>query len=208
MEFWNELITKKSWEILLELNKKPVKFILIGGWAAYLLTKLHKSRDIDIVITDYRDLDYLKKNYELKKNVHLKKYEIIIEGVDIDIYAPHFSKLAIPPEDLIMYTLQIENITTIKPEVLLILKQGAELERRNTIKGQKDQIDIITLLIKTEISWQQYYAILKKYNLVVYIKRLKEIIKEFRETKYLLLNPRQFKLKKNEILKKIDQIKR
>jgi len=48
-EFWNSLLTEKSWEILQEL-RKDYNFILIGGWAVYLLTKQKKSKDIDIVI--------------------------------------------------------------------------------------------------------------------------------------------------------------
>ena len=68
MEFWSELITKKSWEILLEFKKEPIQFIVIGGWAAYLWTKLHKSKDIDVAIIDLKELDYLKGKYELKKN--------------------------------------------------------------------------------------------------------------------------------------------
>ncbi len=41
-EYWNSLITEKSWKILQEI-KKEHEFILIGGWAAYLLAKQQKS---------------------------------------------------------------------------------------------------------------------------------------------------------------------
>jgi len=41
MEFWPELLTKASWERLV-LLKKEFEVILIGGWAAYLHTGLHK----------------------------------------------------------------------------------------------------------------------------------------------------------------------
>jgi len=47
-EFWNSFLTEKSWEILQKL-KKQHKFILIGGWAIYLLTNQQKSKDIDII---------------------------------------------------------------------------------------------------------------------------------------------------------------
>jgi hypothetical protein len=49
-DFWNSLLTEKSWEILQELRKKH-NFVLIGGWAVYLMTKQHKSKDIDMVIS-------------------------------------------------------------------------------------------------------------------------------------------------------------
>src|SRR3989338_4406309 len=119
MEFWNSTLTEKSWNILLEINKKPFKFIVIGGWAAYLWTKLHKSKDLDIVLKDFKDLDYLKNNYNLVKNDHLKKYEIKFEEIDLDIYVPFFSKLAIPPEELKDYSSIIENLEVVSPEALL-----------------------------------------------------------------------------------------
>lgn len=207
MKYWNELMTKKSWDLLIKLNKLPIRFILIGGWAAYLWSQLHKSKDIDIIIKDFKDLDYLKKNYDLKKNARLKKYEIIVEGIDVDIYVPHFSRLALPVEEIVKQTVKIENMETVKPEVLLILKQGAELERKNTVKGKKDQIDILTLITHIEINWQFYFDLLKKHKLGNYVKRLKEIFNEFKEIKYLELNPREFKLRKEEILRRLKKVK-
>lgn len=203
MEFWSELITKKSWEILLKFKKEPIKFIVIGGWADYLWTKLHKSKDIDIAITDLKDLDYLKNKYDLKKKDRLNKYEIIIDEIDIDIYVPYYSKLAIPVEDLDKYTSIIENLKVVLPHALLILKQGAELDRKDTVKGLKDQIDIMTLLMYSEVDFKEYDKLLKKYKLEEFRKRLKFIINNFKDLKYIGLNPREFKLKKRELLEKI-----
>lgn len=203
MEFWNSTLTEKSWNILLDLNKKPFKFIVIGGWAAYLWTKLHKSKDLDIVLKDMQGLDYLKQNYQLKKNDNLKKYEISFEEIDVDIYMPFFSKLTIPVNDVKNYTTKIEGIEVVSSEVLLILKQGAEFDRAGTIKGNKDQIDIISLICFSNIDFKKYNDILKKYKLEHFRARLKQIIINFKDIKYLDLNPRQFKLKKEELLKKI-----
>jgi len=203
MEFWNSTLTEKSWNILLEINKKPFKFIVIGGWAAYLWTKLHKSKDLDIVLKDMQDLDYLKQNYALKKNDNLKKYEISFEEIDVDIYVPFFSKLSIPVNDIKNYTTKIEGIEVVSSELLLILKQGAEFDRAGTIKGNKDQIDIIALICFTNVDFKKYNDILKKYKLEHFRARLKQIIINFKDIKYLDLNPRQFKLKKEELLKKI-----
>ena len=86
MEYWNIIITEKSWRILQKIRKE-INFVLIGGWAAYLWTKSHKSKDIDIVV-DFKELYNLKFNYNLKKNDALKKYEITVDEVDIDIYVP------------------------------------------------------------------------------------------------------------------------
>lgn len=202
MEFWNSLLTEKSWNILKEIQKKPFRFIVIGGWAAYLWTKTHKSKDIDIIIPDFKDLDYLKNNYDLKKNDNLNKYEIKFEEIDLDIYIPYYSKLTLPIEDIKNETTKIENIEIVNPEILLILKQGAELDREKSAKGLKDRIDIMTLIFFSDIDFEKYIEKLKKHDLTHLAARLEKIINNFKEIKYLELNPREFKLKKQDILKK------
>jgi|SRR3989344_1787032 len=203
MDYWNSILTEKSWNNLIELRKKNFEFIIIGGWAAYLITKLHKSKDIDIVIKDHKDLDFLKKNYDLRKNDNLKKYEIKFEEIDLDIYVPFYSRLAIPAENLKKYSTRIQGFNVIKPEVLLILKQGAEKDREHSVKGEKDRIDIITLILFSEIDFKEYLELLKKYNLEDYYERLRAIINNFKEIKYLDLNPREFKLRKDKIIEKL-----
>lgn len=195
-------MTEKSWNILQDLTKKPFKFALIGGWAVYLWTNLHKSKDIDIII-DINNLAYLKENYNLIKNDNLKKYEIKFQEIDLDIYTSYFSKLSMPVEDIIKYTTKIQNMEVVIPEILLILKQAAEMSRRYSVKGGKDRIDIMTLMLFADIDFNKYNSFLKKYDLSNYYDRLKEIINTFKDIGYLNLNPREFKLKKAEILKKL-----
>jgi len=197
MEYWNTIITEKSWEVLQKI-KREINFILIGGWAAYLWAKSHKSRGIDIVIS-HKELDKLRLNYNLKKNNNLKKYEIKIEGIDIDIYIPFYSKLPLL-ENIGNYVTKVEGFRVVKPEALLVLKQAAELNRSDTEKGLKDRVDIVGLLLKCEINFGSYNNIIKKEKLVDFRKRLVEIVSKFNEIKYLDLNPRQFKLKKGEII--------
>lgn len=204
-DFWNNTLTEKSWNILINLKKEPFDFILIGGWAAYLHTNLHKSKDIDIIIKNFEDLEKIKKRYNLIKNDSLKKYEIKIEEIDIDIYVPFFSKLVVPIDEIIKHTTKIQNIELVKPEILLILKQGAELDREFSVKGEKDRIDIITLLFFSEIDFKEYHSIIKKYSLTNFHERLKKIVLSFKDTKYISLNLRELKLKKEEILKKLKE---
>jgi len=203
MEFWSSLLTEKSWNLLKELSKKDFKFIVIGGWAAYLWTKLHKSKDIDIIVPDFKDLEYLKKNYDLRKNDSLRKYEIKFEEIDVDIYVPYYSKLALPVEEIKENSSIIENMQVASPEALLILKQGAELDRKDSVKGSKDRIDIMALLIFSEMDFDKYNSLLEKHNLKHYFDRLFGIINNFDDIKYLNLNPREFKLKKRELLRKM-----
>ena len=49
MDFWNDEITKRSWERLMELKNK-FNFVLIGGWAVFMYTGNNRSKDIDIVV--------------------------------------------------------------------------------------------------------------------------------------------------------------
>ncbi len=203
MEFWSSLLTEKSWSLLKELSKKDFQFIVIGGWAAYLWTKLHKSKDIDIIAPDFKGLEYLKKNYDLRKNDSLKKYEIKFEEIDVDIYVPYYSRLALPIEEIKSHATKIENIQVASPEVLLILKQGAELDREDSVKGSKDRIDIMALLLFSEIDFKKYNYLLEKHKLKHYSDRLFSIISNFDDIKYINLNPREFKLKKRELLRNL-----
>ena len=200
MEYWNQIITEKSWNVLQKIRKE-IDFVLIGGWAAYLWTKAHKSKDIDIVI-DYKELGKLKSNYRLNKNDGLKKYEIRIEDIDIDIYLPFYSKLPLI-KSLEKYTAKVEGFKVVKPEALLVMKQAAEIARGNTEKGMKDRIDIMDLLVKCQMDFAGYKKILEKEKLTKFKDRLIGIITKFDELKYINLNPRQFKLKKEEIIKNL-----
>ena len=204
MDFWNNTLTEKSWNIMLGL--KGFDFVVIGGWAAYLWTKMHKSKDVDIVIKNFEDLDKLRKKYTLVKNDNLKKYEIKIEEIDIDIYVPFFSKLAIPVEDIVNHTTKIQNFEVVKPELLLVLKQGAEFDRGTSVKGEKDRIDIATLLFNVEIDFKEYFNLLKKYKIEHFYERLKRIMLNFKDTKYIEINPRELKIKKKEIMEKMRTI--
>ena len=200
MEYWSIIITQKSWDVLQKIRKE-LDFVLIGGWAAYLWTKSHKSKDIDIVV-DYKELNKLKLDYNLKKNDALKKYEIKIEDIDIDIYIPFYSKLPLI-KNLENCTVKVEGINVVKPEALLVLKQAAEMDRSNTEKGLKDRIDIMDLLLNCQIDFAEYKKMLEKDKLIHFKNRLVEIVAKFNEIKYLNLNPRQLKLKKEEIIRNL-----
>lgn len=94
--FYQNTVSHKSWQLLTQLKKK-FDFILIGGWAVYLYTQGLKSKDIDIIV-DFSELSKLKQAYNIIKNERLQKYEIKTEGIDIDIYLPHYSALGLPTE--------------------------------------------------------------------------------------------------------------
>lgn len=204
MEFWNDIATDKSWKVLQELVKK-ISPILIGGWACYLLTKKMKSKDVDIIV-DFPILTRIKEEFGLKKNEKLKKYETIINEISIDIYVPYYSKLILPIELIQKNTRIVDGIKVPQPEILLILKQQAEIARgEKSLKGQKDRVDILSILMNTEMNWKNYYRIIKEQNIEHYAKQLKKIIIEAKkEFSYFdIENLRQIKLIKRKLLREI-----
>ena len=203
-EFWHESLTQESWKKLQELSMET-ELTVIGGWSVWLWTKQHKSRDIDIIV-DFAELSRLKEKYVLEKNDRLKKYEVKMTGFDIDIYVQFYSKLALPIEALVKERVKIDGINTIICEALLILKQGAEIDRRSTVKGQKDIIDILTILIYCPLNFRKYFELLGKYKKETLAKELTGEIARFNpkdSERYLGLKYREFAKRKKEIMEKI-----
>ena len=202
-EFWNSLLTEKSWN-LLQAIKKKFDFVLIGGWAVYLLTKQQKSKDIDIVVS-LNELQKLKSD-GLSKNDKLKKYEIKKEEIDIDIYAEHYSQLELPVEDIKKYVVIIEGFKVASPEVMIILKQGAYEDRKDSIKGQKDEIDIVSIIFFSDFKTKEYFGILKGYKKEYLFENLRRLVKSFKDYNRLNMTPREFKIRKNKILGELKEV--
>jgi hypothetical protein len=207
MEFWNDEIIEKSWEKLIEL-KSEIGFVLIGGWAVYLYTKLYKSKDIDIIV-DYDALKHLRANYVMGKNERLRKYEVKLEeGFDIDVYVPKYSRLAIPAEDIMKMTTAKEGFTVPRPEVLLLLKLGALIDRKESIKGSKDAIDVAGMLFFANCDLGFFKELTIKYDLMNYSRALLSTIENFDPSliKYLNLNQNGFSKLRKEYASEIRKI--
>jgi len=202
MEFWNDIATENSWKVLIRMRKE-FDFILIGGWACYLLTRAIKSRDIDIIV-DFETLEKLRRKYSLKKTGFLRKYEMVMDETSVDVYVTFYSRFPLPPEEL-QKTIGAEGFRLPRPEVLLILKQSAELERKDSAKGQKDRIDIMNLLLNSGIDMASYDGLLKKYGLGNYMERLKRIVRESRkEFSYLgIADMRKIRLIRERLLNQL-----
>jgi hypothetical protein len=200
-EFWNSDTTEASWNGLQRLSKE-IDFVLIGGWATYLYTKLQKSKDIDIV-ADYNSLRVLEDTYRLSKNDRLCKYEIKLERYDIDIYLPGYSVLTVPPKDILHnHHTSIEGFNVATAEALLALKLGAASDRGNSIKGQKDKIDILGILFYARPDLQKLKAMLAAYGKPQYLELLQSTLAGFNldSLNYLNLNQNSFsKLKKRHL---------
>ncbi len=205
-EFWNDSVTKKSFEKLLEISKK-YDVTVIGGWAAYLWTGMHKSKDIDLIL-DYNTLLAIRAEYTVEKNERLRKYEIKGEDFDIDLYLPSYSTLPLPVETILKNTRVINGIKVPIPEILIILKQSAEINRRGSIKGRKDIIDIATLLIHTEFDIKKYRIFLRKAKIEYFEKELLNEINSIgvEELAYIGLDVNEFAKWKRRFLKNLNKI--
>lgn len=198
MNFYHNLITQKSWDLLKRLHKE-CDFILIGGWAVFLYTKALKSKDIDIV-SEYRELERLKLNFEVSKNERLKKYEARAGEVEIDVYVPFYSNPGLPAEVLRDFQETIEGFKIVRKEVLAILKQKALRERADTVKGRKDLIDLVSLFSLNDFNWASYKRVCLDYKLGEYLDFVKETIKKVNELEELDLNVHQMSRLKRKIL--------
>ncbi|MDG7038675.1 MAG: hypothetical protein JRN37_05920 [Nitrososphaerota archaeon] len=207
-EFWNTEITEASWQGLQALRRK-MDFLLIGGWAAYIYSRLQKSRDVDIVV-DYDALSSLSKEYQLIKNERLRKYEVKMSKYDIDIYVPNYSVLTIPPGDLITkYRTEVEGFSLPTPEALLALKLGAALDRKGSIKGEKDAVDILGLLFYAGLDMARLRAVLSKYRLSHGIDLMISLLNGFDRSAlaYLNLNENSFSKLKHSYLPELKKIR-
>jgi hypothetical protein len=201
-QFWHNLITDKSFEELQNLRRE-VNFVLIGGWAIYFYTHQLKSKDIDIIV-DMENLNRLKQKYNVYKNERLCKYEIKKENVDIDIYIPYWSNLGLKVESIMENTVSVEGFILPLKEILLILKLFAYSQRKNSLKGAKDIIDIISLLYYTEIDFVLFKNCIKDYNLLQLEKELREILNSQFSVEELDINQKQYKDFKKRILAQLD----
>lgn len=203
-DYYQEIITKRSWEILINL-KKTINFILIGGWAVFLYAKALKSKDIDIIV-DFPSLDKLRQLFDLNKNERLKKYEVKEGGIDIDIYLPYFSNIGLPIEKILKYKETREGLTVVRKEILVITKLAAYSERLSTVKGEKDKIDILSLLFLNDFDFELYKKVIKQYSLNNYSNKLIKLLSETYEVRVLGLTKHFLAKKKKEVLNKISYL--
>lgn len=197
-QFYQDIITEKSFQFLLEL-KKQYKFILIGGWAVFLYTHSLKSKDIDIIV-DYDILGKLKENFVIYKNERLMKYEIKTDDFDVDIYLPHYSDLGVACDKIKETAVMREGFILPQLEILLMLKVYAWIHRRGSIKGQKDELDIFSLAFLPEFDWGNYLKLIKELNFEEEHKNFIILLKSVKNIEELNINNQQMSRFRKKIL--------
>lgn len=202
MEFYHNIITEKSFKLLLDLKKK-YNFILIGGWAVFLYTNSLKSKDVDI-IAEFDELSKIQEDYELFKNERLKKYEIKFQEIDVDIYAPHYSFLGIDIAAIKNNSVSREGFKLPALEMLFLLKLYVSQERAGTLKGRKDELDILSLVFLPEFNFKKYFDFIKEFKFEKYHQKFIALIQGAESVKELDINNYQMAKIRNKILSKFD----
>ncbi|MBZ1356610.1 MAG: hypothetical protein KY054_02460, partial [Candidatus Nealsonbacteria bacterium] len=85
-------------------------------------------------------------------------------------------------------------------EILLILKLYAWSARRGSAKGQKDELDIFSLLFLPEFNWQRCLDYTRIFHLENYNDFLIELVKKTKEIKELGVNQQKMAKIRKKIL--------
>lgn len=201
-EYYHHLVTDRSYLILQDLQRR-YDFILIGGWSVFFYTKSLKSKDIDCIV-DHPALQKLRNDFTLIKNERLQKYEIHMDEIDIDIYVRHYSDLGIPIEVIEQNTVRQEGFVLPRPELLLLLKQKAYADRQGTPKGEKDRIDIVSLLARVQnFDWSFYKKVITEQGCAVRADELRALLGSVMDVPELNVNQHQYSRLKKSVVSKL-----
>jgi hypothetical protein len=131
------------------LSSDLTDVVFIGGVGVYLhaLAKAkanlppESSHDADFMIS-FVDYGTLKDLEELTPNPRLAKHQMIVDGVEFDVYVERLNRLVVPYDEVYAHSVEIEGIRVACLEHLLILKLEAFQDREHSTKGIKDRRDV------------------------------------------------------------------
>jgi hypothetical protein len=152
------------------------------------------------LVIEYEELEKLRTRFTVYKNDRLKKYEAKKEEVDIDIYTPFYSNPGIAAEELINFKTSLEGFNSLEKEILAILKQKALMERKNSVKGRKDLIDLVSLFVLDGFDWNRYINTIKRYSLKESLESVRKTLIETTKIDELGLNVHKFARFKKRLL--------
>lgn len=157
-QYYADAITQQSEALLRRLRELVPQAVVLGGWAVYLYADGQRSKDVDIaVVAD--ELGALQREFgaRLRRNDQLRKYEVVLDsGIELDIFVAFVSNSGIAIERVMDCSRPIAGYRVLCPEGLLLLKLCAWLDRIGRPKGDKDEIDIVSLLASVTIDWERY----------------------------------------------------
>ena len=165
-EFYRDAQVRGAQAVLARLQSVVPDAVILGGWAVYLYARGQRSTDVDIFV-DFGGLGQLQQEFgpALTRNNNLRKYELIIDRVEVDVFVEHLSNSGVAIEELVEPTRPMMGFRVINPEGLLVLKLCAWIDRQGRTKGDKDEADVLSLLAVTPIDWTRYRAIIAELGI-------------------------------------------
>lgn len=148
-----------QWEQLLRTARElqewfPEGVAFIGGLATYAHVYADEetrnlwaaSHDGDFMIT-LADLSDLRDIEALSANRRLGKQQFVKNGFEFDVYVETQHDLPVPVEEVIASSVVKCDLRIACSEHLLILKAEALIDRSGSAKGNKDEDDILRILL-------------------------------------------------------------
>jgi hypothetical protein len=146
----------KILDLSMALSRELDDVVFIGGVAVYLHSAAHSSQDVrpesshdsDFMIS-FADYDVLKDQEEITSNARLAKHQMIIEGIEFDVYVERNNNLVVPYDEALAHSEMLENVRVACLEHLLVLKLEAFANREHSRKGEKDRRDVAKIGLLT-----------------------------------------------------------
>lgn len=176
-------MTDEDWQHLLEIVGEyqelfPEGMAFIGGIAVYAYAKSRteteefaaRSHDADFVISlaEYADLRDL---VALTPNRRLSKQQFTQGGFEFDVYVETQAGLVVPVDEVMASSEERSGLRVAAIEHLLILKAAALEDRKGTSKGNKDEDDIVRILLVSDQPLQSHLLARLEDNLMSEIER-------------------------------------
>jgi hypothetical protein len=148
-----------EWQRLLAAVKEiqdwfPDGVAFIGGIAVYAhatdspetskFGAMSHDADFMILLPDFADLRDIEV---LTANRRLGKQQFSKDGFEFDVYVEGQHNLPVPAEEVVAWSQVRRGLRVACPEHLLILKLKAHEDRKGSGKGDKDEDDIVRLLV-------------------------------------------------------------
>ena len=176
-------MTQTEWEALLAAVEEVQKWFpdglaFIGGIAVFAHVTdradtakyAGMSHDADFMIrstdfVDLRDIEVLTPNRRLNKQQFSK------DGFDFDVYVEGQHDLPVPADEAIAWSALKRGFRVVCAEHLLILKLKAYENRRGTGKGEKDEADVIRILLAAK-EWRRERLTRMTDEMLDYLKKI------------------------------------
>jgi len=132
----------------------PEGLVFIGGIAVYAhamaspetakLAAMSHDADLMILAADYADLRDLEV---LTPNRRLSKQQFEKNGFEFDVYVERQHDLPVPVDEAVARSQMRSGLRVACPEHLIVLKLKAYADRKGSGKGEKDEDDVVRILL-------------------------------------------------------------